>query len=111
MKEKDIKKQVKLLAKQKKFEQIYQEYGPYYFRMYVSSKYRKADIKKLEKEGKYLAIHEKYGEGWVNYVQAYQKDIENELGRKSTLPERIFNRNFIRRIKIVYIFVYIYYNK
>lgn len=41
MKEKDIKKEVKLLAKQGYFDDIYQQYGPKYFRKYVSRSYRK----------------------------------------------------------------------
>lgn len=95
MKEKDIKKQVKLLAKQKKFEQIYYEYGPEYFRKYVSYKYKDQDIEKLMQEGKYLDIYVKYGE---TYRETYKKDIENELGRKSTLLERTFNKNFITQM-------------
>lgn len=94
MKEKEIKREVKLLAKQKEFERIYQEYGPAYFREYVSRKYKKEDIAKLRQEGKYLDIYVKYGK---TYKEVYRKDIENELGRKSTLPERVLNKNFALR--------------
>lgn len=95
MKEKDIKRQVKLLARQKKYEQIYYEYGPQYFREYVSSKYRRNDIRKLKQEGKYLDIYTKYGENYLNYREVYKTDISNELGRKATLRERIFNKSFL----------------
>ncbi len=86
MKEKEIKKEVKLLAKQKEFEQIYQQYGPTYFRKYVSHKYKKEDIRKLTREGKYLDIYEKYGKKELDYLFIYCKDIENEVGRKRSLP-------------------------
>lgn len=56
MHEKEIKKEVKLLAKQGQFEQIYHEYGVRYFRKYVSRNYKKRDLRKLEDEGKYLYI-------------------------------------------------------
>lgn len=100
MKKGKIEKEVKLLAKQKKFEQIYYEYGPKYFRKYVSRKYKKNDIRKLRQEGKYLDIYTKYGE---TYDKVYDKicieDMENELGRETTLPERVFNKNFLIRKK------------
>ena len=56
MKEKDIKKEVKLLAKQGYFDDIYQQFGLKYFRNYVSRNYKRKDIRKLEKEGKYFDI-------------------------------------------------------
>ncbi len=93
MKEKEIKKQVKLLAKQKKFEQIYLEYGPKYFRKYVSRKYKKEDIAKLEEEGKFLDIYTKYGKDYWEYV--WVSDAEKELGRKLTWKELFFHKNFI----------------
>lgn len=100
MKEKEIKKQVKLLAKQKKFEQIYYEYGPKYFRKYVSRKYKNKDIQKLRQEGKYLDIFTKYGETYNTiYDEMSIKDMENELGRKTTLPARVLNKNFLIRKK------------
>lgn len=86
MNEKEIKKEAKLLAKQKKFEEIYQQYGPKYFRKYVSRKFKKEDIKKLANEGKYLAVYERYGEKELDYLSIYYKDIENEAGRKRSLP-------------------------
>ncbi len=93
MKEREIKKQVKLLAKQKKFEQIYLEYGPKYFRKYVSRKYKKEDIKKLKEEGKFLDIYTKYGEDY--WEDVWGKDAKEELGRKMTKKEICSNRNFI----------------
>ncbi len=100
MKKGKIEKEVKLLAKQKKFEQIYYEYGPKYFRKYVSRKYKKKDIEKLRQEGKYLDIFTKYGETyeWL-YDEVSIKDMESELVRKTTLPERVFNKNFLIRKK------------
>ncbi len=89
MKEKEIKKEVKTLAKQKEFEQIYQQYGPQYFRKYVSRKFRKEDLKKLKREGKYLDIYERYGEKVLDYLYIYCKDIENEVGKKRSIPMKI----------------------
>lgn len=92
MKKREIKKEVKLLARQKKFEQIYKEYGPHYFRKYVSRKYKKKDIKKLEQEGRYLDIYEKYGK-----LEGDTKDVENELGKKTTWIKRLFNKTIFAR--------------
>lgn len=92
MKKREIKKEVKLLAKQKKFEQIYNEYGPQYFRKYVSRKYKKREIKKLRQEGRYLDIYEKYGK-----LEGDTKDVENELGKKMSWIKRIFNKTIFAR--------------
>ncbi len=93
MKEKEIKRQVKLLAKQKKFEQIYLEYGPKYFRKYVSRKYKKEDIQKLEEEGKFLDIYTKYGEDYWECV--WVGDAEKEVGRELNWKELFSHKNFI----------------
>ncbi len=98
---KEIKKQVKQLAKQKEFEQIYKEYGPYYFREYVSRKYKKQDIKKLKQEGKYLDIYARYGK---YLAEVYIKDIENEVGKELSLKQAIFGEknnllDKLRRLK------------
>lgn len=58
---KRIKREVKKLAKEKKYEEIYQQYGPKYFRKYVSEQYKEKDIEKLREEGKYIDIYTKYG--------------------------------------------------
>ncbi len=85
MKEKEIKKEVKLLAKQGQFEQIYHEYGPRYFRKYVSRNYKKKDLRKLKNEGKYFDIYEKYGEKYLDYLTIYAKDVRNEAGWKKSI--------------------------
>lgn len=89
MKEKEIKKEVKLLAKQGQFEQIYHEYGVTYFRKYVSRNYKKKDLRKLKNEGKYFDIYEKYGEKYLDYLTIYAKDVRNEAGWKRSLPIEI----------------------
>ncbi|MCI8655684.1 MAG: hypothetical protein HFJ48_07500 [Clostridia bacterium] len=58
---KRIKKEVKQLAKQRKYEEIYYQYGPKYFREYVSKYYKFVDINNLRKEGRYIDIYTKYG--------------------------------------------------
>ena len=88
MDKKEIKKQVKQLAKKKEYEQIYKEYGPYYFRQYVSRNYKKQDIKQLKQEGKYLDIYVKYGE---SPQELFEKDIENEVGEKPSLKQKILH--------------------
>ncbi len=88
MDKKEIKKQVKQLAKKKEYEQIYKEYGPYYFRQYVSRNYKKQDIKQLKQEGKYLDIYVKYGE---SPQEVFEKDIENEVGEKPSLKQNILH--------------------
>ena len=74
----------------------------------ISKKDKNADIEKLEKEGRYIDIYEKYGEiDWVTYMI----DMENELGRQPNLKERLFSKsissrrnekikNFIKRLPI-----------
>lgn len=103
MQEKEIKKEVKLLAEQKQFEQIYHEYGPKYFRKYVSRKYKRKDLNKLRREGKYFDIYEKYGEKELDYLSIYAEDVKNEAGRKKSLPMEIveFGRVYIRGCGIV----------
>lgn len=98
MHEKEIKKEVKLLAKQGQFEQIYHEYGPEYFRKYVSRNYKKKDLRKLKNEGKYFDIYEKYGEKELDYLSIYAEDVRNEAGRKRSLPIKIVEagRDYIR---------------
>ena len=61
MKNNHIKKQVKKLAKQKKYEDIYVIYGRKWFLKYTPKKYQKADRLKLKIEGKFLDIYNKYG--------------------------------------------------
>ena len=89
MKEKDIKKEVKLLAKQGYFDDIYQQFGLKYFRNYVSRNYKRKDIRKLEKEGKYFDIYEKYGKRELDYLSIYVEDVENEVGKKRSFPLKI----------------------
>lgn len=85
-KDKSIEKEnirtIKALKKQGKYEEIYQIYGVNYFRKFVSSKYKRQDIKKLEQEGKFLDIYNKYGSFTF---KAYQKDFENETGKKPNI--------------------------
>lgn len=59
--EKRIKREIKKLVKQKQYEAIYKEYGPKYFRKYVSESYKQEDINNLREKGDYLQIYEKYG--------------------------------------------------
>ena len=87
MKNNHIKKQVKKLAKQKMYEDIYVIYGRKWFLKYVPKKYQKADRKKLWKEGKFLDIYNKYGS--IDYEEIQEKEIENETGKEPTIGQII----------------------
>lgn len=100
--EKRIKKEVKKLAKEKKYNEIYEQYGTKWFRKYVSHQYKKEDIKKLEKEGKFFDIYHRYGEEELDYSEIYKRDIEMETGKKPNLFQRIkeYRRKGIEFFKI-----------
>ena len=61
MENKNIKRQVKKLVQQKKYEDVYVIYGRKWFKKYVPKRYQKQDRKKLWREGKFLDIYNKYG--------------------------------------------------
>ena len=62
MKNESIKKQVKKLAKQKKYNDIYVIYGQKWFKKYTPEEWQKKDKEKLRKEGKFIDLYNKYGE-------------------------------------------------
>ncbi len=82
---KEIKREIKLLAKQKKFDQIYEEYGPYHFRRCVSIEFKILDVEKLVKEEKFEKIYEKYGETYQTMQEKYGigEEDENLLAKKT----------------------------
>ena len=57
MENKNIKKQVKKLAKQKKYNDIYVIYGQKWFKKYTPEEWQKKDKEKLRKEGKFIDIY------------------------------------------------------
>lgn len=87
MKNNHIKKQVKKLAKQKKYEDIYVIYGRKWFLKYTPKKYQKADRLKLKIEGKFLDIYNKYGS--IDYEDIQEKEIKNETGKEPTIGQKI----------------------
>lgn len=95
MQERKIEKQVKRLARQKKFEQIYQEFGPAYFRKYVSNRYANKDIKKLLKEEKYDEIYRKYG------TISDLKEIRNELEAGTSTLVKVNTKHWIILYRIL----------
>lgn len=86
MKKSKIEKQVRKLARKKKFEQIYDEYGIKYFRKYVSNKYKNQDVEKLREEGEYLEIYKKYG---IADSKAYLEKEEEKREKKKSIKSLI----------------------
>lgn len=76
------KERIKELKKDKKYNEIYIEFGMEAYNKYVPEKIRKADLKKLKQEGKYEDIYNKYGEAKYNAVltNAMYKEIKETKG-------------------------------
>ena len=87
MENKNIKKQVKKLAKQKKYNDIYGIYGQKWFKKYTPEEWQKKDKEKLRKEGKFIDIYNKYGEFDKQEVQ--KTDIKQEIGKEPTIGQKI----------------------
>lgn len=73
------------LKKAKDYEQIFRQFGQKEFLKNVDRKYKKQDIKKLQKEGRFEDIYVKYGEKTYNkYLRKFkQKEIEDAYGKRS----------------------------
>lgn len=73
------------LKRDKDYEQIFRQFGQKEFLKSVDRKYRKQDIKKLQKEGRFEDIYVKYGEKTYNkYLRKFkQKEIEDVYGKRS----------------------------
>lgn len=82
---KQEKQTIKKLKKEKKYEEIFRQFGRETFIECVDKKYRKNDIAKLKKEGKFEDIYLKYGESEYNDLlyEAKQREIELEYGKSS----------------------------
>lgn len=81
MKIDDIKTIAKLKL-EKRYDDIYKQYGREVYLITVSDKYKYTDIRNLLDHGRYLELYEKYGEEiYKKYMkQMRKKDVENELG-------------------------------
>lgn len=76
------KEQIERLKLDKKYEEIFIQYGKDAYKKYVPKEYRKKDLKKLKKEGKYEDIYSKYGENEYNKLltKAMYKEIKENRG-------------------------------
>ena len=73
---------LKSLIGQKKYEEIYLQYGASEYRKCTPIFYRLKDIERLLREERYYALYEKHGETVYTFLTPYIKnrDIQNELG-------------------------------
>ncbi len=80
--DKETREKIKELKKQKRYDDIFINYGTNAYINNTPNKYRKQELKKLKKEGKYLDIYNKYGENEYNkvLVKARTQEIKEAKG-------------------------------
>jgi hypothetical protein len=87
MLDKVSKERIKQLKKEKKYNEIFVEFGQKNYKKYVPNKIKREDLSKLKKEGKYEDIYNKYGESIHNslLIKAMYREIKETQGiRKAT---------------------------
>lgn len=93
---KEENKILKNLKREKKYDEILEQFGQKQFAKSVSRKYKKQDIKKLKREGKFEDIYLRYGKGQYNRLlnEAKQREIEEIYGKRSAkaIGNRVKNR-------------------
>ncbi len=79
---KEERLRIKALKKDKKYEEIFIQFGREAYVKNVPKQYRKKDVSKLSQEGKYEAIYQKYGESEHNKVllKAMYEEIKENRG-------------------------------
>lgn len=94
---KETREKIKELKKQKKYDDIFINYGTKAYRKNTPANYRKQELKKLKKEGKYLDIYNKYGQEEYNkvLVKARTQEIKEAKG-----SFRAFTWKIMQNIKI-----------
>lgn len=87
----DKKEKIKILKKEKNYEEIYRKFGSKEYVKNTPSSYRKKDLNKLVKEGKFEDIYSKYGKKVYNNLlsRAKYQEIKENKGRKSAILWRI----------------------
>lgn len=87
----DKKEKIKILKKEKNYEEIYRKFGSKEYVKNTPSSYRKKDLNKLVKEGKFEDIYGKYGKKVYNNLlsRAKYQEIKENKGRKSAILWRI----------------------
>ena len=80
--DKQSKERIKSLKTEKKYEDIYREFGADIYRQVAPSRYKKKDLNLLKKEGRYEDIYNKYGEDKYNeaLVKAKYDEIKEVKG-------------------------------
>lgn len=66
--DKETREKIKEFKKQKRYDDIFINYGTKAYIKNTPTKYRQKELKKLKKEGRYLDIYNKYGEKEYNKV-------------------------------------------
>lgn len=92
------------LRKQKKYEDIYENYGRNIYLIFSSRNYKTKEINTLLNNRKYFELYEKYGEKIYNrYLsEMRQHDIENELEVHFGFNNYVFFENLKSKLKVVY---------
>ena len=80
--DKETREKIKEFKKQKRYDDIFINYGTKAYIKNTPTKYRQKELKKLKKEGRYLDIYNKYGEKEYNkvLVKARTQEIKEAKG-------------------------------
>lgn len=102
--DKETREKIKQLKKQKKYEEIFANYGKKAYKRNTPYLYRKKDLNKLKKEGKFEDIFNKYGENEYNklLLHARAQEIKEAQGSiKAIMWKSSKNiKLFLRRLGI-----------
>ena len=105
LKSKERQSHISKLLKEKKYDDIYREYGQTIYALVVPKKYKKQDISKLFSEGKFEDIYHKYGKSTYNRLLSKMREAEvyYETGSK---PKSIFSKiSYLLKHKIAPFFL------
>ncbi len=93
---KEERKKLKELKDNKDYEEIFKQFGQKVYVKNVDRKYRKRDIAKLKREGKFEDIYLRYGNRQYNkfLLEAKQREIEEAYGKRSfkAISYKVLNR-------------------
>jgi len=104
---KEEKEEIKILKKEKRFDDIYYKYGQDVFFNNVEKSYLRKDVKKLIREGKFIDIYNKYGEDvYKKHLRAMKKiDKRNEKYGKDTSIVPFYGNSILRKIRNIIIYL------
>ena len=95
--DKETREKINQLKKQKKYEEIFVNYGKKAYKRNTPYRYRKTDLKKLKKEGKLEDIFNKYGENEYNKLLLHARTQEMKEAKGFL---RAYSWNFLQKIKM-----------